>query len=1325
MKKTGALAGLVAAFAALGLAACNVSVDGDSGSGSGGSVTLDFEVAAELTAEVGNYFSVPDANCIDSAGNMYFPKVQVLNAAGEEVLVEDSRFFVLDVGEYRIRYSVEFDGEEIVKETIVRSSDTAQPVIELERAEVYTPQGSEYIIPEAEYSDNYTPVSDLKTGVNVTFGGETVDVEDGKFSLSEAGEYVVEYTAEDGAGNVGSARLTVNSFAREEGNLSYFNREFGAENTEIFIGLGAVSPSQEKTIPGEDYALKYEVAEGAAAAGAVGGFYLDPYITDISEYEYLYFWAYTDQADVGITFNNVWSSHRLTAGIWTKIVLTRNADGTNYTTPWGTNVFNYDGSSAVTPDDMNDFLLMVYLPGVQTDLYLSAIRGTNEMVSAEVAMPEVCGAGESLAIPQAEVPGAEIITQKVYVMADGKPQEVTGGSYTFAEEGEYTFIFEVTADGKLVDSVQKAVRCYTEEEGNLTYFNREFGTDGLRPQIGYEFLSSTQEKALPGEDYALKYEAAANAGVTGGFYLNPYIRDISGYKYLYFWVYTDLEDIGVTFNNVWSGNRLTAGVWTRIVLTRTEDGTNYTTPWGTNVFNYDDPSTATPTDMTNFLFMVYHPQGGAGATTLYISAIRATNELPTAVVETEAVYWTGEEYALPEATVAGAKEVSQKVWLLENGVLTEISGNTYTFPKEGEYTFRFEVTADGMLVDVVEKTVVCYEYEEGNITYFNRGFGSEGLKGLMGVEYLSSSQEKTVAGDDYALKYEAAANTGASGGFYLHPYIRDISGYKYLYFWVYTETPDVGITFNNVWSGNRLTAGVWTRIVLTRTEDGTNYTTPWGTNAFNYDGSTTATPTDMTNFLFMVYHPADTSLATTLYISTIRGTNELPFAEVNTDGTYWSGEEYALPTATVAGAEEVSQKVWLLENGELTEIPGGTYTFEKGGEYTLVFEVTADGMLVDVLVETIAVRQYEEGNLTYFDESFGTEGLRPQIGYEFLSSAQEKTVAGDEYVLRYEAAANAGATGGFYINPLVKDISGYKYLYFWVYTDIADIGVTFNNIWSGNRLTAGVWTRIVLTRTEDGTNYTTPWGTNVFNYDGSTTATPTDMADFLFMVYHPQGGAGATTLYISTIRMTNEYPLVAAQPEEGNLAYFDESFGADSLRPQLGNEVLSASQEKTLPGEDYSLKFEAPAQIWPTSGFYFDSYIKDISGYQYLYFWVYTDQSDVGLTFNNQWSGYKFTPGEWTQVVLTRNADGSNYTTPWGTSVFAPGDTVTPQNMTNFLVMVYQPEGGASPVTVYFSTIRATNELPPDTPGTPETEEQNAAAAAEYAALPAETKKRV
>ena len=382
-------------------------------------------------------------------------------------------------------------------------------------------------------------------------------------------------------------------------------------------------------------------------------------------------------------------------------------------------------------------------------------------------------------------------------------------------------------------------------------------------------------------------------------------------------------------------------------------------------------------------------------------------------------------------------------------------------------------------------------------------------------------------------------------------------------------------------------------------------------------------------------------------------------------------------------------------------------------------------MLVDVVEKTIVCYDYEEGNLTYFNREFGTDGLRPQIGYEFLSSTQEKALPGEDYALKYEAAANAGVTGGFYLNPYIRDISGYKYLYFWVYTDLEDIGVTFNNIWSGNRLTAGVWTRIVLTRTEDGTNYTTPWGTNVFNYDGSTTATPTDMADFLFMVYHPQGGAGATTLYISTIRMTNEYPLVAAQPEEGNLAYFDESFGADSLRPQLGNEVLSASQEKTLPGEDYSLKFEAPAQIWPTSGFYFDSYIKDISGYQYLYFWVYTDQSDVGLTFNNQWSGYKFTPGEWTQVVLTRNADGSNYTTPWGSSVFAPGDTVTPQNMTNFLVMVYQPEGGASPVTVYFSTIRATNELPPDTPGAPETEEQNAAAAAEYAALPAETKKRV
>ena len=86
-----------------------------------------------------------------------------------------------------------------------------------------------------------------------------------------------------------------------------------------------------------------------------------------------------------------------------------------------------------------------------------------------------------------------------------------------------------------------------EEAGNVTYFNREYGSalSGTRlysNASGEKSVARTQEITLPGEDWALKLFAAGERTARRDVMIDsPFITDISGYQYLYYWIYNDSE----------------------------------------------------------------------------------------------------------------------------------------------------------------------------------------------------------------------------------------------------------------------------------------------------------------------------------------------------------------------------------------------------------------------------------------------------------------------------------------------------------------------------------------------------------------------------------------------------------------------------------------------------------------------------------------------------------------------------------------------------------------------------------------------------------------
>ncbi len=1068
---------------------------------------LIFEVAETLRVEVGTYFDVPSATGTDKSGNLYFPVITVLDPDGEEVIYESGKFFAAKKGNYTVRYVVKRGDETITDETIVTSSDTTAPEIELKNSEVYELQGSVYTLPAATVRDNYDGAATLASSVSAKFGETEVTVADGKITLDNAGEYKVKYTFADAEGNENSATLTVNSVEKEDGNISYFNHAFAEGFVTPFM-TGSLSTSTEKHIEGETNSLRYTYEEAAANAG---GFYLNkPLVKDVSAYKYLYFYVYTDVKVAGVTFNGVYSSDRsIVAGAWNKIVLTRSEDGTDYTTPWGTSVFwdpslnEWQGGAVGDVRDITDFLVFLYLPENSAgDFYFSAIRGTNELPAVDIALADKYSVDDEITLPSATVSGAENVVTKPYIVNNGVATPIDG-TFTFEAEGTYNFLFEVVADGKTVGILRRNAFCYVEEAGNVTYFNREFGADNVSPFLGGT-VEITDEKHIDGENYSLKYvnTDASYFKACGVVIDTPYIANVSAYSYLYFYYYSD-SGVTATPGAQYAAKTDVNGAWTKIIM-RNDGNGNFTT---------DGVASAgiTGGNLIGLQLYFYAPGGNA---TIYISAVRVTNTLDTASVEMPAYAASGEAISIPTATASVTGTVTQKVTVIKPDGTKEIAdGATFTPAAQGIYTFVYEVSVNGKLIDSVAKKVAVYEPEEGNISYFNKAFGA-GTVGTLNAVAASATTEKHLDGEEYSLGCSLQAPGYWPTMKLDNPYIKDLNAknsdgeylYDYVYFFAYTDAANTGIGIHYA-SAALLKAGMWNRITLVRSGEGFTYN---GVSIFGEDGKTA---NDITGLQILFDTNKETAW-TAVYLSAIRAVKTLPSITGVADKTCFVGDEVAInPASTADGCT-----IQAFKDG--AEFTASAFTPEAEGNYTFDFVLKKDGKIYDTARITIGAEAKEFGNITGTNTRHALE-IASNCVNTTLKISETETHNGEQVL---EWSLPWAGTWGYltFNNPFItnlneKDGEGnylYDYVYFYVKSDkITQIGT--ETAYAIN-ITAGEWTRVVFTRS--GENFIVPI------HDGTSPVAFESADDINGFKLRAVPAENTNVIYLSAIRACKTLP---------------------------------------------------------------------------------------------------------------------------------------------------------------------------------------------------------
>ena len=456
--------------------------------------------------------------------------------------------------------------------------------------------------------------------------------------------------------------------------------------------------------------------------------------------------------------------------------------------------------------------------------------------------------------------------------------------------------------------------------------------------------------------------------------------------------------------------------------------------------------------------------------------------------------------------------------------------------------------ADTEYMYIAEAVVIPSAEEAGNVTYFNREYGSA-LSGTRlysnasGEKSVARTQEITLPGEDWALKLFAAGERTARRDVMIDsPFITDISGYQYLYYWIYNDSEcAVRLSYNDMYDYYLVQPGEWTRVVLTKNADGTNFTAPSGRNVFNSgSASYPASVTNISSFGVRVQPEDLTSTdweATDVYFSAFRVTNTLVQATGGLENTtVLAGSNVTIPQVNVSGADSFEQKTFVVSGGSRTEVAAGSeYTFAAAGAYTLRYEVYVNGLLSDVLTQSVSVINDEPGNLTYFNHSFGMEmsDVHYNAGVSLIKPSQDFTHGDDEYSLRVysESAQQQAARLFWFYNPVITDISDYQYMYFYVYNNSASgIRLSYNNVWDYYIVAPGEWTLVVLTRNAEGTNFTTPSNekANVFNTgNASYPASVDNLYGFTVQIQTQVNNTATpetTDVYFSSFYVSNELP---------------------------------------------------------------------------------------------------------------------------------------------------------------------------------------------------------
>jgi len=310
----------------------------------------------EYTADLNSYFVLP-YNKIDGEQLSY----HVTDSSGSEVELYGNGFKASDEKGYH--FSVNVKGKSYQSQ--VNIADLSKPEIITDYDYRYILKGAKFTLPDIKCYDNSGANPEIK--LILKHGDQNTDISSEKeFTPEETGEYELEITASDSAGNSAVKNILYKSTENSEEvkKILMYGEDYGLQQADDFIsinishrsdfGYGGESGSMRLIFDGTNVNPQFTIK--------------NPIVKDWTNYSEMYFYVYNDTGDELSCFFNYAQYLYLPKGQWTKVTV-KNL-GT-----LGTSSSNALCKQDFTVNDVNGLILMFFaIPdkAFSGNLYLSS-----------------------------------------------------------------------------------------------------------------------------------------------------------------------------------------------------------------------------------------------------------------------------------------------------------------------------------------------------------------------------------------------------------------------------------------------------------------------------------------------------------------------------------------------------------------------------------------------------------------------------------------------------------------------------------------------------------------------------------------------------------------------------------------------------------------------------------------------------------------------------------------------------------------------------------------------------------------------------------------
>lgn len=717
----------------------------------------------EITAVLDGSYTLPIGNVTDTKGNDYRVTYSVTTESGKTVNPFNNSFRLKYFEDYYVVCTTDLGGGDVRTRTItIKVQDTGAPVITfgtVKRGIV----DKTYTLPETlvEDSSKETLSASLKVfEYNGTEKGKEMPVTDNTFTPDRMGYYLIEATATDSNGNVGTETTTM--YAREAPEDNEIVSFKYAEDIEC-VGWSQKNGSitWEETFEGET---------GVAKFSYTGGYWANAFsvlpLQDVSANSSLY-----DDYDSLIVRmyikNDAENTNYFTANEATQMVINKNAAGSDkvvekaYHTKtalaynqWVDFAFNIDAISAWDNDVLNVYQDKLWGYGVQKfdtdgvtkidhkgEFYVAGIFCANKV--------EVTATANSYAVGNTVTFSTDASDPNVtytLIKPDGTKQTLIGNTYTLDQKGAYTV--KVVGDDYYGATSFTATRALDSENEFLSFNHADDKTHVYSTSSSLEIVDEWE-----GETGVLKVDTATSKWPTVA--IKPMQRqaEVATYDRVVFkvWLPTGTEFTHANINNTSTSKNhsaqdgtatLTEGAWHEIKFDVAA------------VSNWSDEWTAQQllSNQCAFFFNLTESK----ATTFYIADVRLEKKVNVAVSGTLSV---GETLTVSATDKANGSTIAISGTTITitapSGKTTTLTGNTYTIEESGEHTVSLAGKYVGLTTfsirTIGEKELLSFDYAEdaarayaGNYTNANnetvvvpitRLDEYEGEKGVIKIEY--------------------------------------------------------------------------------------------------------------------------------------------------------------------------------------------------------------------------------------------------------------------------------------------------------------------------------------------------------------------------------------------------------------------------------------------------------------------------------------------------------------------------------------------------------------------------------------------------------------